>query len=90
LPSIDDYWAMETRVPQVANLMSNLKSRISFGINKVIFYSILSNRFRLMKRLVHFNDNTQIPDTIDRFFKIWPLFNHLNTAFRSDPQTPKQ
>lgn len=70
-PSIDDYWAMETRVPQVANLMS-------------------SKRFSLMKKLVHFNDNTQIPGTIDRFFKIRPLFCLLNTAFRSEPQTPRQ
>ncbi|KAJ8372586.1 hypothetical protein AAFF_G00281300 [Aldrovandia affinis] len=60
LPSIDDYWAMDTRVPQVANLMS-------------------SKRFKLMKRLVHFNNNTQIPGTIDRFFKIRPLFSFLNT-----------
>uniref|UniRef100_A0A673LD19 PiggyBac transposable element-derived protein domain-containing protein n=1 Tax=Sinocyclocheilus rhinocerous TaxID=307959 RepID=A0A673LD19_9TELE len=71
LPSIDDYWAMETKVPQVANLMS-------------------SKRFRLMRRLVRFNDNTQIPGTIDRFFKVRPLFNLLVTAFRSEPQTPKQ
>lgn len=52
LPSIDDYWAMETRVAQVANLMS-------------------SKRSRLMRRLVHFTDNTQIPGTIDRFFKVF-------------------
>uniref|UniRef100_A0A672GUR1 PiggyBac transposable element-derived protein domain-containing protein n=1 Tax=Salarias fasciatus TaxID=181472 RepID=A0A672GUR1_SALFA len=71
LPSIDDYWAMDTRVPQVANLMS-------------------SKRFRLMRRLVHFNDNTQIPGTVDRFFKIRPLFSFLNTVFRKEPQTPKQ
>ncbi len=48
LPSIDDYWAMETRVPQVENIMS-------------------SKRFRLMRRLVHVIDNTQISGTIDRF-----------------------
>ncbi|XP_051982308.1 piggyBac transposable element-derived protein 3-like [Xyrauchen texanus] len=71
LPAIEDYWAMETRVPQVANIMS-------------------SKRFRLMKRLVHFNDDTQIAGTIDRFFKVRPLFSHLNAAFRSEPQTPKQ
>lgn len=28
LPSIDDYWAMETRVPQVANLMSSKRFRL--------------------------------------------------------------
>ncbi|XP_061587448.1 uncharacterized protein LOC133452244 [Cololabis saira] len=70
-PSVDDYWAMDTRIPQVANVMS-------------------SKRFKQMKRFVHFNDNTQIPGTIDRFFKIRPLFNFLNTAFRNEPQTPKQ
>uniref|UniRef100_A0A3P9JJR6 PiggyBac transposable element-derived protein domain-containing protein n=1 Tax=Oryzias latipes TaxID=8090 RepID=A0A3P9JJR6_ORYLA len=56
LPSVDDYWARETRVPQVANLMS-------------------SKRFRLLKRVIHFNDNTMIYGTSDRFFKIRPLFN---------------
>ncbi|KAJ8335353.1 hypothetical protein SKAU_G00386950 [Synaphobranchus kaupii] len=71
LPAVEDYWAMETRVPQVANLMS-------------------SKRFRLLKRVVHFNDNTEIPGTIDRFFKVRPLFSFLNTAFRHEPQTPKQ
>ncbi len=40
-----------------------------------------------MRRLVQFNDNTQIPGTIDRFFKVWPLFNLLATVFRSEPQT---
>ena len=71
LASVYDYWAMETRVPKVANLMS-------------------SKRFSLMKRLVHFNDKTQIPGTVDRFFKIWLLFSLLNTAFRTEPETPKQ
>ncbi|XP_034041964.1 piggyBac transposable element-derived protein 3-like [Thalassophryne amazonica] len=71
LPSIEDYWAMETRVPQVANLMS-------------------SKRFRLLRRVVHFNDNTQITDTCDRFFKVRPLFSFLTTDFRREPQTPKQ
>ncbi|XP_045904393.1 uncharacterized protein LOC123970405 [Micropterus dolomieu] len=64
LPSVDDYWAMETRVSQVAKLMS-------------------SKRFKLLKRVVHFNNN-------DRFFKVWPLFNYLVTAFRKEPETPKQ
>ncbi|GAA6227529.1 piggyBac transposable element-derived protein 3-like [Lates japonicus] len=71
LPSVEDYWAMETRVPQVANLMS-------------------SKRFWLLKRVIHFNDNTQIPGTSDRFFKVRPLFSFLNNAFRREPQTPKQ
>ncbi|KAI3354581.1 hypothetical protein L3Q82_019086, partial [Scortum barcoo] len=79
LPSVDNYWEMETRVLQVANLMS-------------------SKRFRLLKRLVHFNDNTNIPGTNHRFFKIWPLLSFLNTAFRRKdytggpwcPLTPEQ
>ena len=41
LPSLDDYWAMDTRVSQVADIMS-------------------SKRFRLLRRTIHFNDNTQI------------------------------
>ena len=44
LPSSDDYWAMETRVSQVAQLIS-------------------SKRFKLMKRLIHLNNNDQIPGT---------------------------
>ncbi|KAG7511951.1 hypothetical protein JOB18_015125 [Solea senegalensis] len=71
LPSVEGYWAMGTRVSQVANLMS-------------------SKRFRLLKRVIHFNDNTQIPGTSDRFFKVRPLFSFLNYAFRCEPQTPKQ
>lgn len=70
LPPVDDYWAMETRVSQVANLMS-------------------SKRFKLLKRVVHFNNNAQIPSNNDRF-KVRPLFNYLVTAFRKEPETPKQ
>lgn len=70
-PSLDDYWAMSTRVPQVADLMS-------------------SKRFRLLRRTLHFNDNSLIPGTVDRFYKVRPLFNFLNEAFRDEPQTPKQ
>ncbi|KAJ4945772.1 hypothetical protein JOQ06_023450 [Pogonophryne albipinna] len=71
LPAVEDYWALETRVPQVANLMP-------------------SKRFRLLKRVVHFNDNTELPGSIDRFFKVRPLFSFLNSAFRREPQTPEQ
>ena len=71
LPSVDDYRAMETRVPQVANLMS-------------------SKQFKLLKRVVHFNNNAQIPGNNDRFFKVRPFFNYLVTAFRREPETPKQ
>lgn len=69
LPSVEDYWAMETRLLHVANLMT-------------------SERLSLIKRLVHFNDNMQIPHTNDRLFKMRPPFSLLITAFRSEPQTP--
>ncbi|KAK1881532.1 PiggyBac transposable element-derived protein 3 [Dissostichus eleginoides] len=71
LPAVEYYWIMETRDPQVANLMS-------------------SKRFRRLKRVVHFNDNTELPGTVDRFFKVRPLFSFLNSAFRREPQTPQQ
>ena len=51
---------------------------------------ISSERFRLKKRLIHFNNNNLIPGTSDRFFKIRPQFSFLSTAFRSVPETPKQ
>lgn len=70
-PSLDDYWAMKTRVPQVADLMS-------------------SKRFRLLRRTIHFNDNSLIHGTVDRFYKIRPIFNFLNRAFQCETQTPKQ
>lgn len=49
-----------------------------------------SKRLRLMKRLVHFNDNTQIPPAVERFIKVHPLFSFLNSAFRMAQQTPQQ
>ena len=69
-PSLDDYWAIDTRVPQVAELMS-------------------SKRFRLLRRTIHFNDNSQVHSSIDRFYKIRPIVNHITKAFRKEPQTPK-
>ncbi|KAK3885607.1 hypothetical protein Pcinc_010198 [Petrolisthes cinctipes] len=71
LPSLDDYWAMDTRVPQVADIMS-------------------SKRFRQLRQTIHFNDNSQLHGTIDRFFKVRPLFTNINEAFRREPETPKQ
>ncbi|XP_045131712.1 uncharacterized protein LOC123516465 [Portunus trituberculatus] len=49
-----------------------------------------SKRFWLMKRLIHFNDNSNTPGSIDRFFKVRPLFTFLSTAFRKEAQTPRQ
>ena len=71
MPSLDDYWAIKTRVPQVANLMS-------------------SKRFRLLRRTIHFNDNSQIASTVDRFYKIRPVMNTLRKEFLKVQQTPKQ
>ena len=71
MPSLDDYWGVKTRVPQVANLMS-------------------SKRFRLLRRTIHFNDNSQIASTVDRFYKIRPVINSLRAEFLKVQQTPKQ
>ena len=71
MPSLDDYWCIKTRVPQVATLMS-------------------SKRFRLLRRTIHFNDNSQIASTVDRFYKIRPIVNRLREEFLKIPQTPKQ
>ena len=71
LPSLDDYWSLKTRVPQVANLMS-------------------SKRFHLLRRTIHFNDNSQIESTVDRFYKVRPIFTKLREEFLKIPQTPKQ
>ena len=70
-PSIDDYWASMTRVPQVADVMS-------------------SKRFRLIRSLVHFNNNENAQTTTDRFFKVRPLFNSITRQFRMVPETPTQ
>ncbi|KAM3606427.1 uncharacterized protein V6R79_015937 [Siganus canaliculatus] len=49
-----------------------------------------SKRFRLVKKVGHFNDGTKIADTIDWFLKVQPPFHFLSDAFRQKPQTPKQ
>ncbi|XP_069959989.1 piggyBac transposable element-derived protein 3-like [Cherax quadricarinatus] len=48
-----------------------------------------SKRFRLLRRTIHFNDNTQKKDN-DRFYKIRPLYNGLTKACLKVPATPKQ
>ncbi|XP_076043706.1 uncharacterized protein LOC143026814 [Oratosquilla oratoria] len=50
LSNIDEYWATDSRVSQVANFMS-------------------SKRFRLIKSLLHFNNNDNARSSTDRFFK---------------------
>ncbi|XP_043226479.1 piggyBac transposable element-derived protein 3-like [Amphibalanus amphitrite] len=49
-----------------------------------------SKRFRLLRRTLHFNDNSRAGGSVDRFFKIRPLFSFINTSFQSVPQTSKQ
>lgn len=49
-----------------------------------------SKMFRLLKRVIHFSDNTEIPGTSECFFKVWPLFSFLATAFRREPKTSKE
>lgn len=49
-----------------------------------------SERFRLLKRVIHFNDIAQIPATGDHFFNVRPLFSFLNNCLQAsatDPQT---
>ncbi|XP_069937583.1 piggyBac transposable element-derived protein 3-like [Cherax quadricarinatus] len=48
-----------------------------------------SKRFRLLRRTIHFNDNTKKKDN-DRFYKIRPLYNGLTKACLKVPATPKQ
>ena len=49
-----------------------------------------SKRFRLLRRTIQFNDNSQIEATVDRFYKIRPVFTKLRQEFLKIPQTPKQ
>ena len=70
-PSIEDYWASMTRVPQVADVMP-------------------SKRFRLMRSLIHFNNNENARSTTDRFFKVRPLFTSITRQFQMVPETPTQ
>nr|XP_053644345.1 piggyBac transposable element-derived protein 3-like isoform X2 [Cherax quadricarinatus] len=47
-----------------------------------------SKRFRLLRRTIHFNDNTQKDN--DRFHKVRPLYTALTNACLKVPATPKQ
>ena len=57
LPSLDDYWATETRVPQVANVMSSkqfkyLRSHIHFNDNE--FADESDDRFYKIRPMFNF------------------------------------
>nr|CAI5824287.1 unnamed protein product [Callosobruchus analis] len=59
LPSYEDYWSLDSRIADVADLM-------------------LIKRFKLLRRFIHFNDNSLVtPETKDRFFKVRPLIEKI-------------
>lgn len=70
-PSIEDYWAFDTRIPQIAGAMS-------------------SKRFRLIRSLLHFNDNDHAMTSTDRFYKIRPVISAITKQFRKVKETPTQ
>ena len=71
MPSLDDYWAVHTRIPQVTDYMS-------------------SKRFKQLRSTIHFNNNDNAKSTIDRFYKIRPLFTGITKQFQQVKETPQQ
>ena len=63
----------------------NLKTRVLQVANLMS-----SKKFRLLRRTIHFNDNSQIESTVDRFYKIRPIVTKLREEFLKIPQTPRQ
>ena len=65
----------------------------SYWSNDVIFHTpvfsavMKRNRYKLLLRFMHFNDNSQLstvfPQTQDRLFKVRPLIDHLFEKFQS-------
>ena len=49
-----------------------------------------SKRFRLIRSLLHFNNNDNLPGTTDRFFKIRPLIASVTRQFLQVKATPTQ
>ena len=49
-----------------------------------------SKRFRLIRSLLHFNNNDNLPGTTDRFFKVRPLFAAVTKQFMKVKETPTQ
>ena len=46
-----------------------------------IFTAIMSrNRFQLLLKFLHFNNNSNMPAPIDTLFKLWPLLNHVSAC----------
>lgn len=56
--------------------------------NKLIFESMRRDRFDFILEHVHFADNQQIlVDVSDRFFKVRPLFDHMNKKSEFYPKS---
>ena len=51
---------------------------------------MLSKRFSLIRRTIHFNDNTKAKDSTDRFFKVRPLVESIRSTCLNVPETPRQ
>ena len=52
--------------------------------------SMSSKRFRLIRSLLHFNNNENLQGTTDRFFKIRPLYAAMTRQFLKVKETPMQ
>lgn len=46
-------------------------------------------RFQLLRRFIHFNDNQQYNESLDRFYKIHPLFEMFHEQYFLIPSTYK-
>lgn len=49
-----------------------------------------SKRFRLLRSLIHFNNNENQGSSTDKFFKIRPLFSSITRQFQKVAETPTQ
>ena len=49
-----------------------------------------SKRFKLIRSMLHFNNNENLGDSTDRFFKILPLFSSIVRQFQLVKATPTQ
>ena len=52
--------------------------------------ALSSKRFRLIRSMVHFNDNDHANASTDRFYKIRPVMSKLTKQFRKVRETPTQ
>ena len=52
--------------------------------------ALSSKRFRLIRAMVHFNDNDYAKSSSDRFYKIRPILSAMTKQFRKVRETPTQ